>query len=269
MRLHNFIDNHVEVTELKYQADHNFKLTCEVFNLLGELLTKTTSLKKLRVECSSYPSAKDKILEALCVNDTVDEFCFMFTFSTDKFRTFDELTLRELVKWNTSLTKLKMMNVSLDINSFAKSLEMNTTISTLTLYDVKGDMSQLEDRDLHIEELEIRNTGFINENEERVVMYLDLSKITSPKKVTLDNIQLKGKFFVPGNIEILQLIKMEDYNLDDIFECLKTNTTLTALCLTTMDRVLKRPGYWKGYWIGNQLVIYDRYRNLSQYNKKK
>ena len=246
------------LTELKYQSDHNFKLTCEVFGLLGELLSKTKTLKVLRVECSSYPSAKDKILEGLCVNETVTDFCIAFTRSYEHIRPFDQNSLFEMLKWNTTLKKLKLLNVIVDIDLLGKSLEGNNTLSSLIMKGVKGDMSLLGDRELKVEELEIHNTGFLYGDHSDCLchncgiadVYVDLAKLTFPKKLKLDNVQLKGKFVIPRNLVSLHIRKLENYDLEELIKELKQNTTLKEICIS-------KPFDDKERWT-------ERYRELAE-----
>jgi hypothetical protein len=257
------------VADLKYQADHNYKLTCEVFGLLGELLSKTKTLKTLRVECSSYPSAKDKILEGLCVNDTVTEFCIAFARSHEHIRPFDQHSLFEMIKWNTNLTKLKIMNVFVDIDLLGKSLESNTTLKSLVMKGVKGNMSLLGNYAVELEELEIHNTGFLYGDHTDCMcggscgieeVCIDLSKLTFPKKLLLDNVQPKGKLNIPSNLISLHIRKIEAYDLDELFEILKTNTTLKELCISkTYDEYIwKDPDYMD--------CMYERRSKLRMYN---
>jgi len=157
--------------------------------------------------------------------------------SYEHIRPFDQESLFEMIKWNTTIKKMKLLNIHLGVGSLGKSLEANVSLKELIMKGVKGDMSLLGDYDLHIEDLEIHNTGFLYGDRTDCMcgrcgieeISIDLSKMTFPKKLILDNVQLAGKFFIPENLLYVKITKLEDYDLDEIFECLKTNTTLKAL----------------------------------------
>lgn len=249
--LNGVIRNEDPIEDLIYQSDHNVRLTCSVFNLLGKLITTTETLKTLRIECSSYPMGKDDILEALCYNDTIENFTVAFTRSEENIRPFYSGGLCEMIKWNTCIKKLKLLNVKINLEEMGKAFEHNDTIKELVMMGVKGDMSLFTRYKPKLERLCIHNSGFLYERSDcmcgKCGIYdttIEMSAISSIKKVKLINVKLVGELDIPEGVERFKCMGPA-YNPIEMFKKIDAHKTLKRIRLgryesfgnKTMERI--------------------------------